>query len=80
MPPDFNDKKQEAPKHGATRDLESEIDQLRSELAAARGALPLTLVPEHGAGPGMAINPTWSQAEQEAAAAKEALDVGPNPI
>jgi hypothetical protein len=34
-------------------------------LMLQRAGMPLSLIPEHGAGPGMDVNETWSQAEQE---------------
>lgn len=51
---------------------EERISQLEAALAASKAALPLSLIPEHGAGPGMEVNETWSQAEQEEAASLEA--------
>ena len=47
-------------------DLAARVRDLEAALAASRAALPVNLIPEHGAGPGMTINPTWSQAEQAA--------------
>jgi hypothetical protein len=67
---DDNDKK--GGKHETKRDLEAELDELRAELASARAALPLTLVPSNGGGPGEEIRQTWSLAEQEAENAKAA--------
>lgn len=46
-------------------DLSARVQQLEAALKASRAAMPLTLIPEHGAGPGMEVNETWSQAEQE---------------
>ena len=53
------------------RELASRIRDLENTLAATRAGMPLSLLPEHGAGPGMDIAPTWSQAEQEIAANTE---------
>lgn len=60
-------------------DLTKRVAELESRLAAAQAAAPLTLIPEHGAGPGMEVNETWSQFEQEVANAKQAAGVGPDP-
>lgn len=45
--------------------LTERVRQLEAALASSRAALPLSLIPEHGAGPGMEVRETWSQAEQE---------------
>jgi hypothetical protein len=45
-------------------DHNREMDSLRLAMA---GVLPALGVPEHGGGPGLKINETWSLAEQEAA-------------
>lgn len=52
--------------------LEGRVRDLEAALAASKAAMPLSLIPEHGAGPGMEVNETWSQAEQEEAASTEA--------
>lgn len=59
---------------------DKEMDTMRERLAEAEkraadaearaatvvSASPLTLVPEHGAGPGLEVAETWSQYEQDA--------------
>jgi TATA-binding protein-associated factor Taf7 len=57
----------------STRDLAARIRDLENTLAATRAGLPLTLVPEHGAGPGTDIRESWSQYEQELAIRGEDL-------
>lgn len=52
-------------------DVNARIAALEAQLAASRAAQPLTLTPVHGAGPGLDVAETWSQAEQEAARAAE---------
>lgn len=48
----------------------SETDSLRAALEAAqRAGTPSTNVVEHGAGPGLEIAETWSQAQQTASRA-----------
>ena len=59
-------------------DLTKRVADLESRLAAAQAAAPLTLTPEHGAGPGMEVAETWSQFEQEQANRKQAI--GPPPV
>lgn len=61
-------------------DLTKRVADLESRLAAAQAAAPLTLTPEHGAGPGMEVAETWSQFEQEQANRKQDAGVGPGPI
>jgi hypothetical protein len=60
-------------------DLAKRLATVEAQLAAARAAAPLTLIPEHGAGPGMEVNETWSQADQEASVANQEAGVGPDP-
>lgn len=67
--------KQDAKSEASQEDLSARVQHLEAALAASRAALPLSLIPEHGAGPGMEVNDTWSQAEQEAAQATEAAPV-----
>jgi hypothetical protein len=57
------------PSESPTPNLEQQVRELQQALEAMRATVPTTLIPEHGAGPGMQINPTWSQAEQEVARA-----------
>ena len=52
-----------------TSELAAKVRDLENALAATRAGIPLSLIPEHGAGPGTEISDTWSQAEQEAARA-----------
>ena len=67
--PDFStDTKTEA-KSSSDDDLAKRVKDLESRLAAAQAAAPITLIPEHGAGPGMEVAETWSQADQELAKA-----------
>ena len=65
-----DDPKSESP---STDDLALRIRDLENTLAATRAGMPLSLIPEHGAGPGDAIRETWSQAEQEAAISAEPM-------
>jgi hypothetical protein len=51
--------------------LESRVRDLEAALKASRAALPVSLVPEHGAGYGDEVAETWSQADQEEARAEE---------
>lgn len=46
--------------------LKAELESAKSEVVIAKGAAPMTLVPEHAGGPGTEVAPTWSLAEQEA--------------
>ena len=55
------------------RDLAARIRDLENTLAATRAGLPLTLMPEHGAGPGGEIAESWSQYEQELSSRGEDL-------
>jgi hypothetical protein len=49
------------------RELAARIRDLENTLAATRAGLPLTLLPEHGAGPGGEVWESWSQYHQELA-------------
>lgn len=49
----------------SNKDLAARLRDVENQLAATRAGLPLTLVPEHGAGPGLDVNETWSQYDQE---------------
>jgi hypothetical protein len=79
MPPAENKKLEDNEPKKATfaeesqsnEDLARRIKDLESTLAATRAGMPLSLTPEHGAGPGQEINETWSQAEQETALSAE---------
>jgi hypothetical protein len=53
-------------------DLAARIRDLENTLAATRAGMPLTLIPEHGAGPGMEVSDSWGQYEQEQAKAADA--------
>ena len=67
MPP-ADDKKKEstfAEESQSSEDLARRIRDLENTLAATRAGMPLSLVPEHGAGPGGEIAETWSQYDQE---------------
>lgn len=68
MPPE--NKKIFAEESQSSEDLARRIRDLENTLAATRAGMPLSLIPEHGAGPGENIADTWSQADQEAAIAK----------
>jgi hypothetical protein len=74
MPPDKSENKTPtfAEEKMTTEELAREVRDLRNELAATRAGMPLTLTPEHAAGPGMEFAPTWSQYEQEQAIADTA--------
>lgn len=65
MPPDPNKKPTFAEESMTTEQLAGRIRDLENTLAATRAGMPLTLVPEHGAGPGGEVADTWSQYEQE---------------
>lgn len=66
MPP--SEPHKQAEEHAADKDLAARIADLEAALAASRAGSPLSLLPEHSAGPGMEVAQTWSQAEQEQAA------------
>jgi hypothetical protein len=51
--------------------LEARIRDLEATVVAQRAAMPMSVTPEHGAGDGMDVAETWSQAEQEAAIAED---------
>jgi hypothetical protein len=56
------------PQQGSGDDsLRQEVRDLRNALASMRATLPVSLLPEHSAGPGQEIADTWSLAEQEEA-------------
>lgn len=59
-------------------DLAARIRDLENTLAATRAGMPLTLVPEHGAGPGMEVAETWSAYEQQQAKENSESGVGPD--
>lgn len=71
MPPDKGreesgkEEKTFAEESMSPRDLAARIRDLENTLAATRAGLPLTLMPEHGAGPGGEVAESWSQYEQE---------------
>lgn len=76
MPPDKNkgelsfenkkdDDKQFAEEGMSNAELARQLRDVQNQLAVTRAGMPLSLIPEHGAGPGMEVNETWSQAEQE---------------
>jgi hypothetical protein len=50
---------------GSSGDLKARVEQLEAALANARAGMPLSLVPEHGAGEGTDIEETWSLYDQE---------------
>jgi hypothetical protein len=58
----------------STSDLANRIRDLEAALAATRAGQPLTQVPEHGGGVGTELAETWSQYDQELAAAGEHPD------
>ena len=60
-----SDEKTFAEESMSPRDLAARIRDLENTLAATRAGLPLTLMPEHGAGPGGEVAESWSQYEQE---------------
>jgi hypothetical protein len=74
MPPDNKENKTPtfAEEKMSNEDLAKAVRDLRNELAATRAGMPLTLTPEHAAGPGMDFAETWSQYEQEQAIADTA--------
>jgi hypothetical protein len=45
--------------------LAARVRDLEAALVAQRGAMPMSLTPTHGAGPGDEVEETWSQADQE---------------
>ena len=57
----------EKPAHKTTQSAEDRIAALEAALADSQALVPTSLVPEHGAGPGMEVRDTWSQFEQERA-------------
>jgi hypothetical protein len=77
--PDFSTDTKADTKTPSEDDLAKRVKDLETRLAAAQAAAPLTLIPEHGAGPGMEVNETWSQADQVAANANQDAGVGPDP-
>jgi hypothetical protein len=60
------------PPAATSTDVEAELAKLREEIKVMRGAMPLSLTPEHGAGEGMEVAETWSQYDQEQARAAAA--------
>jgi hypothetical protein len=76
MPPDKKDTPAFAEAVSMTNEeLAARLRDVENQLATTRAGIPLTLIPEHAAGPGMEVRETWSQAEQEAAAAMVAEPV-----
>jgi hypothetical protein len=65
--PNFGD--ENPPEATGSASLEDRIKDLEAALAASQAAQPLTLTPLHGAGPGLTVAETWSQADQEASRA-----------
>jgi hypothetical protein len=61
-------------------ELAKRLADVETQLAAARAAAPLTLIPEHGAGPGMKVSETWSQTEQEQANRQQDIGTVPKPV
>lgn len=59
------------PQSTSNEALSNRIRDLENTLAATRAGMPLSLVPEHGGGPGGEIAETWSQYDQELAVAGE---------
>jgi hypothetical protein len=59
------------PQSTSNEALSNRIRDLENTLAATRAGMPLSLIPEHGAGVGTDVEPTWSQADQEAAIAAD---------
>ena len=76
MPPDKKDTPTFAEERMSNEELAARVRDLENSLAATRAGMPLSLIPEHGAGPGMEVAETWSAAEQEAA---KAADTGASP-
>jgi hypothetical protein len=56
---------------GGKETLEARVRDLEAALVAQRAAMPLSLIPEHGAGYGDEVEETWSLAQQEEARAEE---------
>lgn len=46
---------------------ETATANLQKQLEAARAVAPVSVIPEHGGGPGLDIEETWSYAQQTAA-------------
>lgn len=68
MSPAAENKKSEptfAEESQSNQDLAKRIRDLENTLAATRAGMPLSLLPEHGAGPGGEVAETWSQYDQE---------------
>jgi hypothetical protein len=59
--------------------LAARLRDLENQLAVTRAGMPLNLIPEHGAGPGMEVAETWSAAEQAEAKALAESGGGPEP-
>lgn len=81
MPPKFTDdepKKEFAEEGMSNAELAKQLRDVQNQLAVTRAGLPLSLIPEHAAGPGMEIAETWSAAEQAAAIAAEAPSPEPS--
>jgi hypothetical protein len=71
MPEQKADQRTEQRPAQHSTDLEAEVSRLRAEVKSMRATLPVSLIPLHGAGPGLEVDDTWSLAEQEAARAEE---------
>lgn len=73
------EQKQGEQKPGESRSMENRIADLEQQLAQTRAGLPLTTIPEHGAGPGTEIRETWSQGDQDASRFGEYEEPEPAP-
>lgn len=74
--PDFGSEKTFAEESMSTKELAARIRDLETTLATTRAGIPLSLIPEHGAGPGMEVAETWSAADQAAARAADDSGTG----
>jgi hypothetical protein len=79
MPPAENKTPTFAEERMTNEQLAARLRDVENQLAVTRAGLPLTLIPEHGAGPGMEIAETWSAAEQAEAKALAESGGGPEP-
>lgn len=61
-----------------TRTTDQRIADLELQLAQTRAGTPLGTIPEHGAGVGTDVAPTWSQYDQELATVGEHPDQAPS--
>lgn len=55
-----------------TKELAAKVRDLENALAATRAGMPLSLIPDNGAGPGTEIEATWSQYQQEQVRSEQA--------